>query len=56
MPTVVEDFEWNGDLHLQVEPPQFIKTLEFDKISYPTGFDHQLGYSAPFRVVSEEGE
>lgn len=40
---------------MKLENPEFIKTLDFDKLSFPTSFQHQLGYSAPFRVLSDEG-
>jgi hypothetical protein len=56
MDRVPEDFTWDRRHHLQVEAPEFINTLDFDKIDYPTGYDHDLAYSAPFRVVSPEGE
>jgi hypothetical protein len=56
MDRVLEDFTWDRRHHLQIEDPEFINTLDFDKIDYPAGYEHDLAYSAPFRVVSSEGE
>lgn len=56
VPQVEEDFKFDPKVHLQLENPEFIKTLDFDKVAFPTDFDHELGYAAPMRIVSKEGE
>jgi len=55
MDRVPENFTWDRRHHLQVEDPELIHTLDFDLIDYPTGYEHALAYSAPFKVVSPEG-
>lgn len=39
-----------------MESPTFVKTLDFETLSYPSESEYEIAYSAPFRVVSPEGE
>lgn len=44
-------------MHYDLENPEFIKSLDFETIAYPTDMQNiSFGYSAPFKVISGEGE
>ena len=54
-----ESVKWNAKKHLQWEDPEWLMSLNFDKAKFPqkksiTEKDG-VAYSAPFRVLSEEG-
>ena len=55
LPQIHEDYKWDPSVHLQIEPPEWVKKLDFEKVDFPTDVDRELAYSAPFRVISEEG-
>lgn len=55
-PQVPEDFKWDPDVHLQIERPEFVKNLDFERVDALKEGDPNLAYSDPFRVVSDEGE
>jgi hypothetical protein len=51
---------FDPDVHLAIEPPSTIKTLEFEDVPFPYegGLDAHwpgVAYSAPFRLLSEAG-
>ena len=59
-PTPEGNLFFNPSIHLQLEKPAFIKTLNDTRIPYPVppSTSHQgcnLAYTAPFRVLSEQG-
>jgi len=55
IPQVHEDYKFDPSVHLQIEPPSWVKTLNFEKVDYPNTEKYELAYSEPFRVVSDEG-
>lgn len=56
VPQVPEDFKWDSNVHLQIEHPEFVKNLDFEQVDGITEGNPNLAYSAPFRVVSDEGQ
>ena len=55
MDQVAESVQWDRKAHLEIVDPDIIHTLDFDRLPYPTHEEHNLAYSAPFKVVSDEG-
>lgn len=48
------------DLHLQIEPPTHVKTLDFRDVEFPYTPDQKdvvahMAYTRPFRILSDEG-
>lgn len=62
MPTgwSMDDSFFDPAIHLQLEPPEFVKDLDFNKVPFPYSAEEAskkrgFSYSAPFRVLSDEG-
>lgn len=51
---------FDPSVHLQIEPPKFVKDLSFNDVPYPYSPEQrqvrgELAYTQPFRVLSDEG-
>jgi len=56
----MDDTFFDPDLHLQIEPPTMVKDLNFQNVPFPYSTEEAskkrgFAYSAPFRVLSDEG-
>ena len=53
-----ESVVFDEAVHLQLEPPKTVKTLQFDDVAFPYGRDGPpatFAYSEPFRLLSAAG-
>lgn len=57
IPAMEADPTWDPAIHLQVEPPKTILSSDFVEHSFPLkeSSDFSLGYTKPFRLLSDEG-